>query len=275
MVARFTKSTLTRAIKPPYFTRDATIGNNRIDTRYSIGYNHSSKRRHLFCFLVGFVHYEDVLKKFDAQESLIVMQQGQILIADDDAVLRLDLKTMLEAIGHVVVGEAENGESAVLMARNLKPDLIMMDIMMPKMNGLLAAEAIGRERLGPVMLLTAYSDVPMIEQANRAGVLAYLVKPYRQQELQPAIEIAMARYREMLALEGAVTTAQDQIESNRIIGKAKRVLMDKHSVGDQEAFRRLTAQSLATKRSLREISEAILLAEDMTSAIAQPRRNRP
>ena len=128
--------------------------------------------------------------------------------------------------------------------------------------------------LGPVMLLTAYSDVPMIEQANRAGVLAYLVKPFRQQELQPAIEIAITRYREMLALEGAVHTAHDQIETNRIIGRAKRVLMDKHTVGDQEAYRRLTAQSLATNLSLREISEAILLAEEMVSPAAAPRRSR-
>ncbi len=202
------------------------------------------------------------------------MQQGQILIADDDAVLRLDLKNMLESMGHTVIGEADNGEAAVLMARNLKPDLIVLDVMMPRMNGLEAAESIAKERLGPVMLLTAYSDVPMIEQANRAGVLAYLVKPFRQQELQPAIEIAITRYREMLALEGAVNTAQDQIETNRIIGRAKRVLMDKHAVGDQEAYRRLTAQSLATNRTLREISEAILLAEELVSPAAVPRRNR-
>src|SRR5580704_8095926 len=173
------------------------------------------------------------------------MQQGQILIADDDAVLRLDLRTMLESMGHCVVGEADNGETAIYLARSLQPDLIILDVMMPKQNGLEAAEVIGKERLGPVMLLTAYSDVAMIEQANRAGVLAYLVKPFRQQELQPAIEIAISRYREMLALEGAVTNAQEQMETNRLIGRAKRVLMDRHNVGDQEAYRRLYAQALA------------------------------
>src|SRR5580700_10883466 len=104
-------------------------------------------------------------------ESVYPMQQGQILIADDDAVTRLDLKNMLESMGHTVIGEADNGEAAVLMARNLKPDLIVLDIMMPRMSGLEAAESIGKERLGPVMVLTAYSDVSMIEQANRAGVL--------------------------------------------------------------------------------------------------------
>ena len=146
--------------------------------------------------------------------------------------------------------------------------------MMPKQNGLEAAEVISRERLGPVMLLTAYSDVPMIEQANRAGVLAYLVKPFRQQELQPAIEIAISRYREMLALEGAVTNAQEQMETNRVIGRAKRILMDRHSVGDQEAYRRLYAQALATNRSLREIAEAILLTEDMSIPSTPTKRTR-
>jgi AmiR/NasT family two-component response regulator len=192
------------------------------------------------------------------------MQQGKILIADDDAVLRMDLRSMLESMGHCVIGEAENGETACYLARSLRPDLIILDVMMPKQNGLEAAEIISRERLGPVLMLTAYSDVPMIEQANRAGVLAYLVKPFRQQELQPNIEIAITRYREMLALEGALGGAQEQMEANRLIGRAKRVLMDRHSVSDQEAYRRLHAQALATNRSLREIAEAILLTEEMS-----------
>jgi AmiR/NasT family two-component response regulator len=202
------------------------------------------------------------------------MQQGNILIADDDAVLRMDLRKMLESMGHCVVGEADNGETACYLARSLRPDLIILDVMMPKRNGLEAAEIISKERLGPVMLLTAYSDVPMIEQANRAGVLAYLVKPFRQQELQPTIEIAITRYREMLALEGALDTVQEQIESNRLIGRAKRILMDRHAIGDQEAYRRLQAQALATNRSLREIAEAVLLTEDMAMPSEGPRRTR-
>lgn len=202
------------------------------------------------------------------------MQQGQILIADDDAMLRLDLRVMLESIGHTVIGEADNGEAAVVMARNLRPDLIILDVMMPRMSGIQAAEIIAKERLGPVMMLTGYSDAPMIEQANRAGVLGYLVKPFRLQELQPLIQIAISRYREMLALEGAVSTAQDQMETNRIVGRAKRVLMEKHAVGDQEAFRRLNAQSLATSRTLKEIAEAILLAEEMAGPAPTVRRTK-
>ena len=202
------------------------------------------------------------------------MQQGRIIIADDDAVLRMDLRSMLESLGHCVTGEADNGETACYLARSLNPDLIILDVMMPKMNGLEAAEIISQERLGPVMLLTAYSDVPMIEQATRAGVLAYLVKPFRQQELQPAVEIAITRYREMLALEGALGSAQEQMETSRIVGRAKRVLMERHSVGDQEAYRRLTSQALATNRSPREIAEAILIAEDLASPSTPSRRAR-
>ncbi|HZP80996.1 MAG TPA: response regulator [Chthonomonadaceae bacterium] len=202
------------------------------------------------------------------------MQQGNIIIADDDAVLRFDLRSMLESIGHTVVGEADNGETACYLARSLRPDLIILDVMMPKQNGLEAAEIISKERLGAVMLLTAYSDVPMIEQANRAGVLAYLVKPFRQQELQPAIEIAISRYREMVAMEGALESVQDQMETNRLIGRAKRVLMDRNGLSDQEAYRRLQAQALATSRSLREIAEAILLTEEMSADMGAARRAR-
>jgi two-component system, response regulator PdtaR len=194
------------------------------------------------------------------------MQQVRILIADDDAVVRLDLKNLLEEIGHTVVGEADNGETACYLARSLKPDMIILDVMMPKMSGLEAAECLNPERIAPIMLLTAYSEVNIIEQANKAGVVAYLVKPFRQQEIQPAIEIALSRYREMTALEGALDAMQEQAETNRIVGKAKRVLMYWHGLSDQEAYRRLQAQAHQSNRSLRDIAEAILLAENMTIA---------
>ncbi len=194
------------------------------------------------------------------------MQHGRVLIADDDAVIRMDLKAMLEEMGHEVVGEADNGETACYLARSLKPDLVILDIMMPKLNGLEAAAAINQERLAPVLLLTAYSEAPMIEQATRAGVLAYLVKPFRTQELQPAIEIAIARYRELAALEGEIEGLQDQMETRKIVGRAKAILMERQGLAEREAFRRLQAQSLAMNKSLREIADAIILTDELNVA---------
>jgi response regulator NasT len=191
------------------------------------------------------------------------MQQGRVLIADDDVVIRMDLRAMLEEIGHEVVAEADNGESACYLTRSLKPDLVILDIMMPRMSGLDAAATINRERLAPVLLLTAYSEAPMIEQATRAGVLAYLVKPFRRQELQPAIEIAIARYRELAALEGELGSLQEQIETRKIVGRAKAILMERQGLAEREAFRRLQAQSLQLNKSLKEIAEAIILADDL------------
>ncbi len=200
------------------------------------------------------------------------MPAGRILIADDDAVIRMDLKTTLESLGHCVVGEADNGETLCYLARSLKPDLTILDVEMPRMSGLEAAEIISRERLGAIILLTAYSDAEKIQKASRAGALAYLVKPFREIELQPTVEIALARYREMLALEGALDDAQGQMEANRIVGRAKRVLIERHKISDQEAYRRLSAQALANSKTLREIADAILLTEDMSMPLELPRK---
>jgi response regulator NasT len=180
----------------------------------------------------------------------------------------MDLRAMLESLGYEVVGEADNGQTACYLARSLKPDLVILDIMMPKMNGLDAAAAINQERLAPVLLLTAYSEATMIEKAAQAGVLNYLVKPFRKQDLQPAIEIAIARYRELAALEGQLGTLQEQIETRRLVGRAKAILIERHAISEREAFRRLQAQSLAMNRSLREIAEAIILTEEMNAITA-------
>lgn len=195
------------------------------------------------------------------------MLQGRVLIADDDAVIRMDLRTMLEDLGHEVVGEADNGEAACYLAKSLKPDLVILDVMMPKMNGLQAAASINGDRLAPVLMLTAYSEAPMIEEATRAGVLAYLVKPFRKQELQPAIEVSLARYRELVALEGEIDHLQEQAETRKAVGRAKAILMDRHGLVEREAFRRLQAQSLSLNKSLKEIADAIILTEEMNAAV--------
>ncbi|MGC8669352.1 MAG: ANTAR domain-containing response regulator [Chthonomonadales bacterium] len=192
------------------------------------------------------------------------MFTGRIIIADDDPVIRMDLRAMLEELGHQVVAAAENGEAAWKLAQTLKPDLVILDVMMPGMDGLQAAARISSERLAPVLLLTAYSEAPMVEQATRAGVLAYLVKPFRKQELQPAVEIALARFRELSALEGQIDALQEQIETRRAVGRAKAILMQRFGVSDREAMRRLQAQSLSLNRSLKQIAEAIILTEEIS-----------
>jgi len=193
------------------------------------------------------------------------MLQGRVLIADDEPLIRMDLRGMLEEIGHEIIGEADNGSDACFMARSLKPDLVILDIMMPKMTGLEAASVINKERLAPVLLLTAYSEASMVEQATEAGVLAYLVKPFRKQELVPAIEIALARYRELMALEGEIESLQDQMETRKQVGRAKSILMEKFDLTEREAFRRLQAQSLSASRSLKEVADAIIMADEMNA----------
>lgn len=191
------------------------------------------------------------------------MHRIRVLIAEDEPVVRMDLRSVLESIGHTVVGETDNGEDAAILARNLKPDLAILDIMMPKMTGLEAAAILSRERIAPVLLLTAYREAGMIDEASRAGVLAYLVKPFRAEELEPAIEIALARYRELAALEGERNALTEEIAARKAVGRAKAILMRRNDLTEREAFRRMQAQSLAMNKSLHEIADAIILSDEM------------
>lgn len=195
------------------------------------------------------------------------MRHVRVLIAEDDAVSRMDLRSVLERMGHTVVGEADNGEDAVILARNVRPDLVILDIMMPKMTGLEAAAVVSRERIAPVLLLTAYREAGMIDEASRAGVLAYLVKPFRAEDLEPAIEIALSRYRELTALEGELDSLNEQIETRKAVGKAKAILMRRSDLSEREAFRRMQSQSLALGKSLREIAEAIILSDEINAGL--------
>ncbi|MEI6513143.1 MAG: response regulator [bacterium] len=189
----------------------------------------------------------------------------RIVIADDEAVIRLDLKVMLEQMGHWVVGEADNGETALDLVRIHHPDLVIADIMMPKKNGLELAETLNRERIAPVLILTAYSGIEMIEKANEAGVLAYIVKPFRRADLEPAIELVVSRYREVFALEQQLTSVQGQMEAEKLINQAKKILMNKFNVGEQEALRRIQAQSLKLNKSSEEVASAIILTNKTLS----------
>jgi response regulator NasT len=187
----------------------------------------------------------------------------RIIIAEDDTVIRMDLKEELQRQGYLVVGDVGDGQSAITMARELRPDLVVMDIRMPEMDGITAAEILTRERLAPVLLLTAFSDEEDIERARNAGVVHYVTKPWRQSDLKPAIEIALSRFQEFRTIEGRVKELEDALATRKVVEKAKGVLMQKHQLSEQEAFRRIQKLSMNSRKSMREVAEAILLADEL------------
>ena len=191
------------------------------------------------------------------------METLRILIADDESIIRLDLKKILENMGHKVVAEAGDGKTALELARKLMPDLAILDIKMPEMDGLDVAKTITEEKICPVLLLTAFSQDELIQRAKEAGVFAYLVKPFKEADLTPAIEIAISRYREFQALEAEIGSLQEKLETRKLVERAKGILMDKRGMKEQEAFRWIQLQSMHTRKPMREIAEAIILTQDL------------
>lgn len=191
------------------------------------------------------------------------MAQTRVVIADDESIIRMDLKEMLTGLGYLVVGEAGDGLSAVNIARELRPDLVIMDIKMPDLDGIAAAKILTEERLAPVLLLTAFSQQELVQGAKEAGVVGYVVKPFRESELQPAIEIALSRFREFRALEKEAGELRDTLETRKLVERAKGVLMDAQGLKEADAFRKIQKLSMNTRKSMREIAEAILLAHEV------------
>ena len=188
------------------------------------------------------------------------MRPLRILIADNESIIRMDLKEMLEEAGHTVVGEAVNGQKAVELAKKYRPDLVIMDVKMPNMDGITAAKLISAEKLAPVLLLTAFSQKEIVEKAKESGVLAYLVKPVKEANLFPAIEIALSRFGEMQELEKELEDLKHSLETRKILDRAKGILMDAHHLNESEAFRRIQQYSMAKRISIREVAEAIIHA---------------
>ena len=191
------------------------------------------------------------------------MDALKIVIADDEPIIRLDLKKTLENMGHEVVGEAGDGAKAIELARSLKPDIIILDIKMPEMDGIDAAKVVTTEGISPVLLLTAYSQKDLVDRAKDAGVFAYLVKPFKEADLMPAIEIAISRYEEFMDLENEVSDLENKLDTRKAVDRAKGILMDQYGLKEQEAFRRIQVQSMNTRKSMREIAEAIILAHSV------------
>lgn len=191
------------------------------------------------------------------------MKRTRILIADDESIILMDLREMLTNLGYLVVGEASDGQSAVNMARELKPDLVIMDIKMPGMDGIEAAKILTEEKIAPVLLLTAYSQQDLIERAREAGVIGYLVKPFRESNLAPAIEVTLARFEEFRAVQKEVEDLKEALETRKLVDRAKGILMDTQGLTEQEAFRRIQKMSMNTRRPMKEIAEAIILAHEV------------
>ncbi len=188
------------------------------------------------------------------------MQPLRIVIADNESIIRMDLKELLEEAGHTVVGEAADGVKAIELTRRHKPDLVVMDIKMPEMDGITAAKIISNEKIAPVLLLTAFSQKEIVEKAKDSGVLAYLVKPVKEANLFPAIEIALSRFQEFAELERELEEVKNSLETRKILDRAKGILMDAYNLSESEAYRRIQQYSMSKRKSIREVAEAIVEA---------------
>lgn len=191
------------------------------------------------------------------------MDSLRIVIADDEPIIRLDLRKTLENMGHQVVAEAGDGAKAVELARQTKPDILILDIKMPEMDGIDAAKIITTDGIAPVLLLTAYSQKDLVDRAKDAGVFAYLVKPFKEADLMPAMEIAISRYEEFVELENEVSDLEGKLDTRKVVDRAKGILMDQYGLKEQEAFRRIQVQSMNTRKSMREIADAIIIAHSV------------
>ena len=183
-----------------------------------------------------------------------------IVIADNESIIRMDLREMLEEQGHTIAGEAHDGKQALELTRKYRPDLVMMDIKMPNMDGITAAKTIADEGISPVILLTAFSDSEIVSRAKDAGVLAYLVKPIREESISPAIEIALSRWQEMKELEQELEETKDSLELRKTLDRAKGILMDAHNISESEAYRRIQRYSMMKRKTIKEVAEAIVRA---------------
>ncbi|MGH3744872.1 MAG: ANTAR domain-containing response regulator [Mycobacteriales bacterium] len=189
----------------------------------------------------------------------------RVLIAEDEALIRLDLKEMLEEEGYDVCGEAGDGESAARMAEELRPDLVILDVKMPVLDGISAAERIATARIAPVIILTAFSQRDLVERARAAGAMAYLVKPFQKKDLLPSIEMAMSRYTELVALEAEVEGLHERLETRKVVDRAKGVLQGEHGLSEQEAFRWIQKRAMDQRCSMRAVAEAVLSGESVPS----------
>ena len=182
----------------------------------------------------------------------------RVLIAEDEALIRLDLKEMLEEEGYSVVGEASDGQQAIDLAVSLRPDLVILDVKMPVLDGISAAERVAADMIAPVVILTAFSQRELVERARDAGAMAYLVKPFTKADLVPAIEIAVSRFQEVAALAGEVGTLKERLEVRKLLDRAKGKLQTEQGMSEPDAFRWIQKTSMDQRLAMRAVAERVL-----------------
>ena len=183
------------------------------------------------------------------------------IIAEDESLIRMDLREMLEEEGHEIVAEARNGAEAIEMTREHKPHIVFMDVEMPEVSGLEAARVIGEERLAPVVMVTAFSQVAYVKEAADAGAMAYLTKPFTKQDILPAMEVAVSRFAETITLADQVTDLSERLETRKLVERAKGLLMEK-GVSESDAFSRLQKLAMDKRLTLKQVAEAIIMATE-------------
>lgn len=182
----------------------------------------------------------------------------RVVIAEDEALIRMDLKEMLEEEGYEVVAEAGDGEAAVTLVEELRPDLAILDVKMPVLDGISAAQRIAQARLAPVLILTAFSQRELVERAREAGAMAYVVKPFGKSDLVPAIEMAVSRYAEIKALESEVTDLAERLETRKLVDRAKGILQTRFEMTEPESFRWLQKTSMDKRVTMREVAQLVI-----------------
>ena len=182
----------------------------------------------------------------------------RLVVAEDEAIIRLDLCEMLGEAGYQVVGQGGDGQQAVDLTRALRPDLVLMDVKMPVMDGITAAEIIGAEGLAPVVMLTAFSQRELVERARDAGVMAYVVKPFTLADLTPAIEVASSRWIELKSLESEIADLADRLETRKLVDRAKGLLMTQLKISEPDAFRWIQKTAMDRRLSMREVADLVI-----------------
>ncbi|MEV0670292.1 ANTAR domain-containing response regulator [Mycobacterium sp. NPDC050441] len=194
----------------------------------------------------------------------------RVLIAEDEALIRLDLAEMLREEGYEVVGEAGDGQEAVELAEALHPDLVIMDVKMPRRDGIDAASEIASKRIAPIVILTAFSQRELVERARDAGAMAYLVKPFSVTDLVPAIEVAVSRFSEIAALENEVATLGDRLETRKLVERAKGLLQSKHQMTEPEAFKWIQRAAMDRRTTMKRVAEVVLETLDESEEAPAP-----